>query len=83
MPSVYQSAGARTYEPSQYADEFDEDPARFLSFGKRFAFARVDGITDVDLLRAYADVEARRDRRRSVIKRINNRIVDLEDEESG
>lgn len=79
MPSVYQQAGHQGYKPSEYGDEFDEDPARFLDCGEELAIARIRGIDDPELLTAYVNVEGERQARRDVIALINRRIAAIED----
>lgn len=77
MPSVHQQGARKTYEPSEYAEEFGEDPARFLENGEKLAKARIRGIDDVQLLAAYADVERSRRNRQSMIRFIQRRVAAL------
>ena len=62
----------------EFKEEFGEDPARFLYHMQR-PESRIEGIEDVDLLRAYQTVEAEKpepDKR--LIAGINQRILELQ-----
>lgn len=75
-PTTHQQSGGE-YEPSEFADEFDVDPAYILAKGEEMAIARIRGITDLDLLQAFLKVEADRDARGDVIGAINQRKREL------
>lgn len=79
MPSKHtRNTPGKDWDPEpELAETYGEDPARFVEGGALLTVARVRGIEDVDLLRAYARVEADRYARQSVIAVINQRIAAL------
>lgn len=66
----------------EYEAEYGEDPARFLYHLE--PTARISGIDNPGLLRAYLDVETDRDTpRRDVIAACNQRLTQVSQAESG
>lgn len=74
MPSTAQRGDSdASYQPSDYADDFSEDPAKILAKNEETVIAVVKGTNDLDLLNAYLDVEASREARQNVIGALNER----------
>lgn len=66
----------------EFEQEFGEDPARFLHADLN-PWPRLRAITDIELLRAYAHVEAQRETsRKELLGQINERIEALRENES-
>lgn len=77
----------RTPNP-ELRDQFGEDPARFLGRdvsrdqGADVTFARIRGIVDPDLVRAYLEIEVNVFQRRPVIAALNRQLIFLRSREN-
>lgn len=58
-----------------YRERFGEDPARFIYANEPLLRARINGLRDPALIRAYLDVETDRDQpREDVVAALNARL---------
>jgi len=79
MPSQTRSSETdASYEPSEYADEFDVDPASTLAMDAETVVARVACLTERVLLDAHLQVEVDRQARSEVIGALNKRKQELD-----
>lgn len=77
MPSTQTHGGETDYEPSEYADDFNEDPAKILAKRKELLLKIIDGIQSEDLIKAVIEVEADRDSRAEIIGALNKRKQEI------
>lgn len=85
MPSMHQRRGKRRYPAMpDVKEEFGENPARFVYGGEMMVKGRLPDIDDIELLAAYLRAERAREGgpRRSVIRAIQDRIDDVNQEQA-
>lgn len=65
----------------EYREQFGENPARFVYANEQTLRARINGLRNEELVRAYLDVETDRDEpRRGVVAALNSQLAAIHGE---